>query len=210
MLNRFATLATVCLLVPIAAAPLAVADPPPDSGAVPSGAPGITTTPDGWTLTVSATNETQLAVPPLTTAVSSREYLVGGTFTGSAKGSGPKRTGGTLEAGYQIGCGVNLQTIELNIGGFGVTAGFGAAGLTSVRPEAGGNIEINLGSGKVATVPVDTKEFKSGDPRITVSGQRIKVDGCVGSSFLRSYATFTSTSDNNDNVVSYVGVTKEV
>ena len=93
MLNRFATLAA-CLLIAVGTAPLAMADPPlpedpgppPDNGVVASAEPGVVTTPDGWTLTVAASNETQLPVAPLTTAVSSREYLVGGTFTGTVSG----------------------------------------------------------------------------------------------------------------------------
>jgi MspA len=38
----------------------------------------------------------------------------------------------------------------------------------------------------------------------------IKIDGCVGQSYLRSYATLTSSSDNGDDVVSYLGVTMAV
>ena len=45
------------------------------------------TSPDGWVLTVVAKDETQLPVAPLTTATSSREYLVGGTFTGTVTGA---------------------------------------------------------------------------------------------------------------------------
>src|SRR5690242_8257431 len=67
MLNRFALLASVCVAVPLAAAPLAQADPPPPpdpavpvnatnplppEGAVPSGPPGVLDTPDGWHLEV--------------------------------------------------------------------------------------------------------------------------------------------------------------
>ena len=81
-----------------AATPLALADPPidpaadpgppPDNGVVASADPGVVTTPDGWMLTVVATDESQLPIAPLTTAVSSREYLVGGTFTGTVTGKG--------------------------------------------------------------------------------------------------------------------------
>src|SRR6202011_139285 len=125
MVNRFATLAAMWVLV-FAAAPLAAADdnpdpfampvadigppppdadvaPPPDNGVVPSTEPGIATTPDGRTLTVSAKDETELPVAPLTTAVSSRDWLVGATFMGDVTGS---VNGGTLEVGYQIGCGI--------------------------------------------------------------------------------------------------------
>ncbi|WP_197514793.1 MspA family porin, partial [Mycobacterium sp. 852013-50091_SCH5140682] len=71
MFNRLATLAALCMLAPVAVAPLASAEP------------GVVTTPDGWKLTVAATNESQLPIAPLTTAASSREYLVAGTFTGT-------------------------------------------------------------------------------------------------------------------------------
>ena len=95
MLNRFATLAA-CIADPgrdratRLGRPAAPEDagPPPDNGVVASASPGVVTTPDGWVLTVAATNETQLPVAPLTTAVSSREYLVGGTFTGTVSGNG--------------------------------------------------------------------------------------------------------------------------
>src|SRR5205814_8036381 len=112
---------------PLGTAPLAAADPPaddvgppPDTGVVASAEPGIVTTPDGWVLTVVASNETQLPVAPLTTAVSSREYLVGGTFTGTVTGNGKTSlNGGVLEAGYQIGCGIELGQVRL-IGQVGI------------------------------------------------------------------------------------------
>ncbi len=86
MSNRLATLAAMCILVPAGAPPAAadpnpdppvfpvadVAPPPesnsapqPDNGVVASAEPGIATTPDGRTLTVSGKDETQLSVPPL-------------------------------------------------------------------------------------------------------------------------------------------------
>src|SRR6478752_1823795 len=79
MLNRFAMLASVCVAIPVAAAPLAQADPPappdpavpvnatnplPPEGGVPSGPPGVLDTPDGWHLEVVGANETQLPVAP--------------------------------------------------------------------------------------------------------------------------------------------------
>ena len=224
MLKRFATLAFLCVLVASAAASQAAADPnadppgigeadagpPPPDGAVPSGDPGILTAPDGWTLTVSARNETELPVPPLTTALSSREYLVGGTFTGSVTGKGnTKLTGGTLEAGYQIGCGIALDKIELDAA-LGIGGTFGATGLSSVTVPLTGIIEVELQPGTVTTVPVDKKTFKSGDPRVTITSFHVRIDGCVGQSFLRSYATLTSTTDNTADVVSYTGVTMAV
>lgn len=220
MLNRFAALAT-CMLIPLGTAPVALADPPaddvgppPDTGVVGSAEPGIVTTPDGWVLTVVAKDETQLPVAPLTTAVSSREYLVGGTFTGTVTGSGKTSlNGGTLEAGYQIGCGIEMGVVKL-IGqvGIGTSGSRFAGGLvpTGVSFPISGTIEIHPKPGTVSTVTVDKKDYKAAPVRVTLKDTHIKVDGCVGQSFLRSYATLTSATADTDDIVAYYGVTKAV
>ena len=174
----------------------------------------MVTTPDGWTLTVVASNETQLPVAPLTTAVSSREYLVGGTFTGTVSGKGSTSlSGGTLEAGYQIGCGIELGQVRL-IGSVGVsTSGSSLTGgivPTGVSFPISGTIEIHAKPGTVSNVTVDKKSFKAAPVRVTLKDTHIKVDGCVGQSFLRSYATLTSSTTDTDDVVAYYGVTKAV
>jgi hypothetical protein len=223
MLNRFATLAAVCMLVPVGATPLALADPPPDpavapaadagpppdNGAVASEVPGIAHTPDGRTLTVAAKDETQLPVPPLTTALSSREWLVGGTFTGTVTGS---VNGGTLEAGYQIGCGIAMDKIKLN-GSIGI--GLGPSISAAGAPVAGaltvpiqGQIEVEPRPGEIINVPVDKKTFKGTTTRVTLRDIHIKIDNCVGASSLRSYATLTSSGADTDDIVGYYGVTK--
>ena len=43
-----------------------------------------------------------------------------------------------------------------------------------------------------------------------ISNFHVKIDGCVGQSFIRSYATLTRQTDQSDVVLSYVGVTKAV
>jgi MspA len=223
MLNRFATLAAVCVFVPVATAPLAIADPPPppavpaadagpppDTGAVASEVPGIAHTPDGRTLTVAAKDETQLPVAPLTTALSSRDWLAGGTFTGSVTGS---VNGGTLEVGYQIGCGVEMDKIKLN-GSIGIGTGnfFTGAGAfqapTSLTFPIQGQIEVEPRPGQVINVPVDKKTFKGTQTRVTLRDIHIKIDNCVGASSLRSYATLTSSGTDTDDIVGYYGVTK--
>jgi hypothetical protein len=219
MLNRIAALAT-CMLIPLGTAPLALADPPaddgppPDNGIVASSDPAVVTTPDGWVLTVKASNESELPVAPLTTAVSSREYLVGGTFTGTVGGGGKTSlNGGSLEAGYQIGCGIELGQIRL-IGQAGVS--FSGSNLTGGLVPTGmtfplsGTLEIHPKPGTVSTVTVDKKTFKSAPVRVTLKDTHIKVDGCVGQSFLRSYATLTSSTTDTDDVVAYYGTTKAV
>jgi MspA len=225
MLNRFATLAAVCMLVPVGPASLAIADPgdpgpvapaadagpPPDTGVVGSEVPGIAHTQDGRTLTVAGKDETQLPVAPLTTALSSRDWLVGGTFTGNVTGS---VNGGSLEAGYQIGCGVAMDKIKLN-GSIGINTGTGSlsnggaltlpAGLTFPIQ---GQIEVEPRPGEVINVPVDKKTFKGTTTRVTLRDVHIKIDNCVGASSLRSYAVLTSSGTDTDDIVAYYGVTK--
>lgn len=224
MLNRFATAAAICIALPIGVAPLALAEPPagddaaivpvtnplPPEGAVPSAAPGILDTPDGWHLEVVGSNETQLPVAPLTTAISSREYLIAGTFTGKITGGGKtKLTGGTLEAGEQIGCGIISDEVEINPGA-SITPGLGALGAPSLSAGISLQGKIYLKPGTVTTVALDKKSFKGTTARVTITGVRVKTDQCAGQSFIRSYATLTSSTDNTDDVITYVGVTKAV
>jgi MspA len=220
MILRIATL-VACMLLPLGSAQVALAEPPanevpppPDNGVVASAPPGIVVTPDGWTLTVAASNETQLPVAPLTTAVSSREYLVGGTFAGAVSGEGSTTLkGGTLEAGYQVGCGIELGQVRL-IGSAGIgTSGSSLTGgliPTGVTFPLSGTIEIHAKPGTVSTVTVNKKEYKKAPVRVTLKDTHIKVDGCVGQSFLRSYATLTSSTEDTDDIVAYYGVTKSV
>jgi hypothetical protein len=227
MLNRFAILASVWVAIPVAAAPFAQAEPPPPpdpaivpvdptnplppEGRVPSGPPGVLDTPDGWHLEVVGTNETQLPVAPLTTAISSREYLVAGTFTGKVTGSGKTTlAGGSMEAGEQIGCGIISDETEVNPS-LSFTPGINLP-FTNATLGTGASIQgkVYLKPGTVTTVAVDKKKFKGTSTRITITGVRIKTDQCAGQSFIRSYATLTSSTDNTDDVITYLGVTKAV
>jgi hypothetical protein len=233
MSHRLATLAASCLLVavvhPAAAladpatdpavppppgsaevAPLAATAPALDTGVVASEVPGIAKTPDGRTLTVLGKDETQLPIAPLTTSLSARDWLVGGTFTGTTTG---KVEGGTLEVGYQIGCGVEMDKVKLNgkIGGtFGNSTlgigGFNAPGTISAPIE--GQIEVEPRPGTITNVTVDKKTFKGTSARVTVRDIHIKVDNCVGASSLRSYAVLTSSGTDDDDIVAYYGVAK--
>ena len=241
MMQRFATLAAVCVLAPLSAAPVALADPAPadpvaapavpaadavpppppvDTGVVASEVPGIAHTPDGRTLTVAAKNETQLPVAPLTTSLSSREWLVGGTFTGSGMG---EVKGGTLEVGYQIGCGIDMSTSQgvtlTDSAGLTPSIGLGGIDVVSPLPEIlnpivlapfTSGVAIGLKPGIVNIVPVSKKEFTGADPWVSVSGFHVKIDGCVGESFIRSYAVLTHSTDQSDSIQAYYGTTKKV
>jgi MspA len=222
MLTRFAVVAAVGMLLPLGVATTAFADPAPagneglapDTGVVASDEPATVVSPDGWTLTVAAKDETELPIAPLTTAVSSREYLVGGTFTGTVTGKGKGTlTGGSLEAGYQIGCGIELGQVRLvgSVGAQTTSANlFTGAIPTGVTFPLVGSVEVHPKPGTVTQVPVDKKSFKAAPARITLKDVHVKVDGCVGQSFLRSYATLTSSTADTDDVVAYYGITKAV
>ena len=190
--------------------PVADVAPPPDNGAVLSGVPGIATTADGRTLTVVAKDETQLPVAPLTTSLSSRDWLVGATFTGTTTGS---VSGGTLEVGYQIGCGVEMDKVKLN-GSIGATFGNTSLGATGFNAPGTiafpiqGQIEVEPRPGTITNVVVDKKSFKGTSARVTIRDVHIKVDNCVGASTLRSYAVLTSSGTDDDDIVAYYGNAK--
>ena len=226
---RHAAVLAACLVMSVTTAPLTGADPnpapiapdavPPADGRVPSGPPATVNTPDGWILTLGAQDERQLPVPPLTTAVSSREYLASGTFTASL--NGPETPRGILEAGYEIGCGIDMSTSNgvTMAGSSGLSPGIAAPLPLGVTPTTvlpivtaptSGVLTVGLKPGLIVVVPVDKKEFKGPNPWVMISNFHVKVDGCVGQSFIRSYATLTRQTDQSDVVLSYVGVTKAV
>ncbi len=201
----------------------AAADLPPD-GKIESLPPATTTAPDGWKLTVGATDETLVATAPLTTALSSRDYVVGGVFNGSMSGPGEDELPrGMLEVGYQIGCGIDMSTSNgvtlAGTVGMNTSLGLLGADLISPLPEGilpgvggsiGGGVTVGLKPGFVNVVPVNRKEFKGADPWVSVSGFHVKIDGCVGESFIRSYAVLTRSTDQSDAVLAYYGATKKV
>jgi MspA protein len=195
------------------AEPAGAAAPPAD-GAVPSADPVILNTPDGWTLGLGAKDEAQVPVAPLTTAVSSREYLASGIYVASL--NGPEQPRGELEVGYEIGCGIDMSTSNgvtmagsagLNPGvGFPLAGGF----IPLVSVPVNGVLTVGLKPGLVIVVPVVKKEFKGPNPWVMISNFHVKIDGCVGQSFIRSFATLTRVTDQSDVVLSYVGITKAV
>lgn len=209
--------------------PVAVADPaldpaavPVDDGRVASTPPATTKSPDGWTLTISAKDEIQMPSAPLTTAISSREYTVSGVFNGALDGPGdmPK---GVFEVGYQIGCGIDMSTSNgVALGGtMGLNASLGYFGLDfnntmadGLLPGVGGNvggaITVGLKPGIINVVPVTKKEYKGDRPWVSISNFHVKIDGCVGESFIRSYATLSKSTDEGDAILSWYGVTKKI
>ncbi|MDA2894824.1 MspA family porin [Mycolicibacterium sp. BiH015] len=188
-----------------------------------SAPPSTTTAPNGWTLTVGAKDEVIRNVNPLTTALSSRSYVVSGVFNGSLvgpEGSVPPR--GVLEVGYQIGCGIDMGANGVTItGSAGLTPSLGLVGLDGegefidgIAPVLSapitGGIAVGLRPGLINTVPVGRKEFTGNDPWVSISGFQVKIDGCVGESFIRSYAVLTHATDQSDSILGYYGTIRKV
>ena len=205
---------------PVAAAPDAA--PPVDDGRVASSPPETTKSRDGWTLTVSAKDEIQRAIAPLTTAISTREYEVSGVFNGSVKGPGGATPKGVLEVGYQIGCGIDMSTgngVALSgtasgSAGLGIGVGDFTKPIDLILPQAGaslgGGVGVSLKPGLISILPITKKSYVGSSPWVAISDYRIKIDGCVGQSFIRSYATRTKSTDEGDAILSWYGVTKTV
>ncbi|MBO0677915.1 MspA family porin [Mycolicibacterium sp. S2-37] len=201
------------------------APPPPPDGAVVSTPPATLETPGGWTLTMSAEKETQAAIPPLTTALSSREYVVGGTFHGELAGpdDGGEPPSGLIEVGYEIGCGIDMSTsngVSLT-GTVGLNPSLGVIGTDVISPlpdgilpgiggNIGGGVTVGLKPGLINVVPVTEKEFTGTKPWVMVSNFRVKIDGCVGQSFIRSYALLTHETEMSEAVLAWYGTTKMI
>ena len=205
-------------------APAAVPPAAPVDDGRGASSPPATSTMDGVTLTISAKGETQMSVLPLTTAISTREYAVGGVFDGSITGSAT-RPEGIFEVGYQIGCGIDMSTgggVLLGVtalGGLGSDAFtgagvngyvFAAVGLAGGAALITGQIGVTLKPGIINNIPVAKKSYKGTAPEVEVGDLRVKIDGCVGESFIRSYATLSSSTAEVEDIVSWYGVTKAV
>jgi hypothetical protein len=188
-----------------------------DDGKVVSSPPATMNATDGVTLTVSAEDEIQQPIAPLTTAISTREYVVGGVFRGSVTGSDAPK--GVLEVGYQIGCGIDMGTgpgvlLGANVGANAALGVVGFGGGLIPIPNAGisggGSITVSLKPGIVNTIPVTKKQFNGDAPRVSIRNFRVRIDGCVGESFIRSYAVLTRSTDERDTILAWYGATKAV
>ena len=199
---------------------------PADPAVVESAPPATSTAPDGWVLIVGAKDETLRNISPLTTALSSRDYEVSGVFNGYLKapeGAEAEVPHGVLEVGYQIGCGIDMSTSNgvTMTGSVGVTPSLGLLGIDADGPLLDGiapvlstpvlgGASVALKPGVINMVPVSKKEFTGTDPWISVSGFHVKIDGCVGESFIRSYAVITRSTPLSDSIQAYYGTTRKV
>jgi hypothetical protein len=147
---------------------------------IPSSPPSTAKSTDGWTLTLTANSETMTPVAPLNTALPPREFIVGGLFNGTLRGSYQSTRptpSGKIEAGFEIQC---------------VPSGL----LAALKPAA-------------VNVKVVEDDFEGADPSVAITNYRIHVD-CMGPAVIRSYAILTRTTDGADAVVAYYGVPQPV
>lgn len=197
--------------------------PPNDPAHIVSTPPATSRTPDGWTLTVGAKDEVLRTVSPLTTSVAVRDYDVSGVFTAMLRGpEGVEPPRGVLEVGYQIGCGIDIGSNGVTMtGSAGITPSIGLGGIEDVSPlpevlnpivlaPVSGGLAIGLKPGVIHTVRVGQKEFTGFDPWVSVNGFHVKVDGCIGESFIRSYAVLTHSTEQSDSIQGYYGTTRKV
>ena len=83
-------------------------------------------------------------------------------------------------------------------------------GIPTALAPISGSLAVALKPGIINVVPVTKKDFEGAEPWVQITGFRIKIDGCVGESFIRSYAFLTRSTDVSDAILGYYGVTKKV
>lgn len=167
-----------------AAQPAAEPPPPPVDPRVPSSVPAEASFSDGWTMRISATDETQLPLPPMTPAKGSRDVIVGGTFRGELRsGTSSITPSGTIEVGYQVGCDSPDNFIFSMLG------------------------QVKSGETNRSVL---SQEFSGTSPTVEVAGYRLHIDQCAGPAFVRSYAVLTRSGTDSGSAVYYYGVPSSV
>ncbi|MDH3013903.1 MspA family porin [Gordonia alkanivorans] len=174
-------------------------------------------TDDGWKATIASTNEKVRKVAPLSSVPTSREAFMSmkatSTLTPPA-GQSNAPIKGEVEAGYMIGCAVQLEAVTGSVGaslgiggsGGGGVSGAGPSGSLSISPQAliQPSLSITMSPGKITTVTFDKKAVGAGKASTTTREGHISIDGCAGPVAVRSYAILkTSTPKANDGSAVY-------
>jgi MspA len=153
---------------------------PPTPRPIPSSPAAVARTADGWTLTLSASNETLNFLAPPDPARPTRDFIVAGLFNGTLRGPGnttTPRPSGTIEVGYETHC--------------------LASGLVAA---------MNPGYVKTEVLQQD---FNGADVSTAIGDFNVHVD-CMGPALVRSYAVLTRTTSATNTVVAYYGVPTHV
>ncbi|UVF80047.1 MspA family porin [Gordonia mangrovi] len=165
-------------------------------------------TADGWRVTAVKSQEKVHSVAPLNQSPWTREGFLSLRGAGHIAGSGGEPvTAGTVTAGFQVGCNIDV-TSGLALG---VTAGPTAQMAISWPPalivgaQAMPNVATTLKPGTIADVPFGTKTLTGATGGLTVDGVHVKVDGCLGPVAVRAYVTVAISTPANDTTVNVYG-----
>ena len=163
------------------------------------------------TITVSVTGQRAKLSPGMVALPTTRNAWVSGTV--SVKVSGSDADGGSIEAGYAVGCQIDVGDASIDLGAgveSGATFNDPDAG-TGVKPSVSGTTggSIKLAAGSVGTqsltydrstwpkpgdeidpdwaAPSTSFDFTGSSGSFTYSDQTIGVDGCAGYAQARMY-----------------------
>ncbi|WP_159928689.1 MspA family porin [Rhodococcus sp. WAY2] len=168
-----------------------------------------TTTGDGWVLNIRKTGEIVNQVPNLAASQFSREGFVSYRAEADITGSGDAPVNGaSLETGYQVGCGIDVSSgLAVGLGlSVGPSIGISATGpKADLGAQVQPNVSTTLKPGTITDVPFKTKELANGKAGVSVKNVHLKIDGCMGPVSIRSYVTFSTTSDSFDDTVAAYG-----
>lgn len=194
--------------------------------------PGGTTTKkllDGTTVTIRLTGEKVRFLSSSVASPAARNVKVSGKVIATV--SGGTATGGTVEAGYIVGCQVNLGGVGANGGveeDLGGGEGISIPNLpvpipTPGTPSGSYGGGFSLGPGQTTLIPVisytDDKgtdqgyddewvtdlEFEGNRGGIAYSDERISLNKCVGYAAARAYIKVTVETDRTTGIITVWG-----
>ncbi|KZM69274.1 hypothetical protein AWN90_09670 [Nocardia terpenica] len=169
-------------------------------------------TDDGWTLSVTKTQESLDRWPALDATPTSREGFASLEATADITGNGTKPVNSaTVTLGYQVGCQIDVSTgLTLGMGlsfGPNVSVNISYPPSVSVGAQASvtPNIQTTVKPGTIATIPFGSKPLAASHASITADQVEVKVDACLGPVTLRSFATAAMSTATADNSVTVYG-----
>ncbi|MGX9293974.1 MspA family porin [Tsukamurella paurometabola] len=179
------------------------------------------------TVTVTITNQSAKLSPGMVALPTTRNAWVSGVV--SAKINGGKADGGSIQAGYAVGCQVDVGSASINLGAKGgVNNDKGAAfdssgwvGSPSVSGSTGGSIKLAAGSVGTQMLTYDRAtwpqpgdevapdwadpstgfKFKGSSGSLAYTEQTIGVDGCAGYAQARFFAKVKAKVGNSQGTV---------
>ncbi|MDP0397956.1 MspA family porin [Tsukamurella strandjordii] len=179
----------------------------------------------GGSLTVTVKQQTARLSPGMVALPTTRNAWVSGVISAKIDGADP--SGGSIEAGYAVGCQIDVGSANVTLGagadsgvGFTTTPEAGASPL-SVTPKVSGTTggSISLAAGSIGTqsltydratwpkpgddvapdwyAPATDFSFDGATGSFTYSDQTIGVDGCAGYAQARLYVIVKGTVGNS-------------